>query len=459
MLAEKNSKFQEEDYSETKIGEIVRVRLFMFCIASMGGLYLSIYNHSFSFVVFALNILSIFVLNTTELYCEMFFLFPYTMIYKHSAGSTSLFTYLTLVYMVVFLFKNSFRLNKHFAKWFVISAIYMLIGVGNNITGLIKLLSMAVIVSLFTSLINRKNFSDIVMYTCLGTVTSSLIGLRKASWPALASFFTNLKSEYINGVETYRFTGLYMDPNYFSILVIICLVSLLTLTFKKEIKGWIALILSIALVYFGCLTYSRVFYLTLLVAFIFVLILRIKSTGKIVGNFFLFVIFLSVGMYFASRAGIIDNILYRFSATDITNNRTNIWGQYLSYFNSSIKTLILGDGIGTAYYNGVGPHNTYIEMIYFLGIIGSSIYIAMYGCILKMGRLVEKRRLINYSLLIILMIMSATLGMLFSNDFGFLMIIVWMFMNIEIRSYNVVDIPTNEIESDGLKKRNGLMAE
>ena len=57
------------------------------------------------------------------------------------------------------------------------------------------------------------------------------------------------------------------------------------------------------------------------------------------------------------------------------------------------------------------------------------------------------------------MIMSATLGMLFSNDFGFLMIIVWMFMNIEIRSYNVVDIPTNEIESDGLKKRNGLMAE
>ena len=67
---------------------------------------MSVYNHSFSLVVFALNILSIFFLNTTELYCEMFFLFPYTMIYKYSVGSTSLFTYLTLVFMVALLIKK-----------------------------------------------------------------------------------------------------------------------------------------------------------------------------------------------------------------------------------------------------------------------------------------------------------------------------------------------------------------
>lgn len=440
MFMERNAINIEEDRSAYRMGEKVRIRVLLFCIASMGGLYLSVYNHSVSLLVFSLNILSIFVLNTTELYCELFFLFPYTMIYKYSIASTSLFTYLTLVFMIVFLYKKNFRIHRNFVLCFAILSVYLVIGVGNNFTDLIKLLSMSVIAGLFTSLINRRNFSNIVLYVCLGTVTSSLIGLRKASWPALASFFTNLKSEYINGVETYRFTGLYMDPNYFSILVIICLISLLTFAFKKEIKSVTAIILSIALVYFGVLTYSRIFYLTLLAALFCVLILRMKSTGKIIGSVVLFLAILIAGIYFANKAGILSNIMYRFSATDITNNRTNIWSQYIDYFNSSVKTLLFGDGIGAAYYNGVGPHNTYIELVYFLGIIGSVIYISMYACILNMGKCVAKRKFVNYSLLLILMVMSASLGMLFSNDFGFLMMLVWVFMNTDIGKNSVLNI-------------------
>lgn len=433
---EKNAVSLEKNRSAYIVGELVRIRLLLVCLVSMGGLYLSVYIHSLSLVVFSFNILSIFFLNTTELYCEMFFLFPYTMIFKYSVGSTSLFTYLMLIFMLVFLIKNKFRINRNFLLCFVVLAVYMIVGVGNNFTDFIKILSMAVIASLFTSLIKRENFSDIVLYVCLGTVSSALIGLRKASWPALASFFSNLKTEYINGVETYRFTGLYMDPNYFSILVIMCLVSLLTFAFKKEIKSSLAVILTIALVYFGCLTYSRLFYLALLIALVFVLVLRMKSTGKIIGSIVMLLAVLTVGVYFADKTGILSNILYRFTASDITNNRTNIWGQYIDYFYSSTKTLFLGDGIGAAYYNGVGPHNTYIEMVYFLGIIGSLIYISMYWCILKTGRCIEKRKFVNYSLLIILMIMAATLGMLFSNDFGFLMMLVWLFMNTDMGKNN-----------------------
>ena len=128
------------------------------------------------------------------MYCEMFFLFPYTMIYKYSSGSTSLFTYLTLIFMVVFLFKNRFRINKKFLLCFVFLAVYLIIGIGNNYTDFIKLLSMAVIASLFTALIDRKNFSNIVLYVCLGTVTSALIGLRKASWPAHTTFSSVFRS-------------------------------------------------------------------------------------------------------------------------------------------------------------------------------------------------------------------------------------------------------------------------
>ena len=103
MLMEKDIVWFETGPTVYEKGEQVRMRLFLICFASMGGLYLSVYNHSFSLLVFALNILSIFFLNTTEMYCEMFFLFPYTMIYKFNVGSTSLFTYLTLVFVLVLL--------------------------------------------------------------------------------------------------------------------------------------------------------------------------------------------------------------------------------------------------------------------------------------------------------------------------------------------------------------------
>lgn len=422
------------DRSSDMRGEVIRTRLALFCFVSMAGLYLSIYSHQISLLVFIFNFLSIFFLNTTELYCELFFLFPYTMIYKYSTGSTSLFTYLTLIFMVVFLARNKFLIKKDFLFCWALLAVYMVVGVGSNITDYIKLLNMAVIVSLFTSLIKRENYHDIVLYVCFGTVTSALIGMRKSSWPALASFFSNLKTEHINGVRVYRFTGLYMDPNYFSILLITCLVSLLAFTFKKEIKSGLAIFLSIALVFFGCLTYSRLFYLSLIIALFIVLILRIKTTGKLLGSIGVLLLALAAGIFFVAKTGILSNILFRFNLNDISNNRFNIWGQYLSYFNSSVKTFLFGDGIGASYYNRMGPHNTYIEMVYFLGVIGSTIYISMYWCILRKGRRGVQRRLLNYSLLFVLMIMAATLGMLFSNDFGFLMMLVIILMNTNLSS-------------------------
>ena len=126
------------------------------------------------------------------------------------------------------------------------------------------------------------------------------------------------------------------------------------------------------------------------------------------------------------------NILYRFSANDISNNRLDIWKMYIGYITDTIRVMLFGVGIGAGNYNGSGAHNYYIETWYYLGIVGSVIYFCVIIMLLKRFNRIKKRTLMNYSLLIILMFMFATLGMLLSNDFIFLLLVAWIVLNTEI---------------------------
>lgn len=409
-------------------------RVWVSCIISFLGIYAAISSHTIALVVFIINLATIAWFNEQEIFCELMFLMPFTMIYKINAVSTSLFTYLVLVATLVFLLKRG-RIEQRIIPPFLFMAMYMLIGVGNNFADYMKLLINIMLTLLFTDMIRRENFSRVVLSLSLGVILSSFVGLRKSSWPTLAGYFSNMKEEYINGVMKYRFTGLYMDPNYFSIIIMICIFGLLCFVYLKEIDFKIGIPMTIALIVFGILTYSRLFYVCLLFVFIIIFIIRIKVTQKVGSSIFIALLTIGLGLFSADKYGIINNIMYRFYANDISNNRFIIWNNYLSYLGNSLKTLFLGDGIGAPYYYGVGPHNFYIEIIYYLGIIGGIVYLFLYASILfkKQDRII-KRGILDYAMTFVLLIMFGTLGMLFSNDFPFIVMMDWVFLNIGIQS-------------------------
>lgn len=410
---------------------LIRLRTALICIVSALGMYLGIYSHKINMLVFGLNLFSLFICSTSELYCELFFLLPFTMIYKISPSSSSLFTYLSLIITICLILRKR-NLDTSFLCLLLLIAIYLFVGATNSITDYIKLVSSFVLGYIFINEINKSNFPNIIVYLSTGVIVSSFIGLRKSSWPALASFFSSMKSEYINGVSVNRFTGLYLDPNYFSIIVIVCLMTVLIFAFKKEIKLIPASILSILLIIFGCITYSRIFFLSLILVIVFALLFKIKATGNYMSSLIILLVIVAIGLFFANKYGIIENIMYRFSKEDISNNRFTIWTSYLNYICSSIKNIFFGVGIDRGYYNGLGVHNYYIEIWYYLGIFGGILYVSMILRILLGNKKIKKRNFLNYSTLLILLIMFATLGMLFSNDLIFLVMIIWIVLNTDI---------------------------
>ena len=47
----------------------------------------------------------------------------------------------------------------------------------------------------------------------------------------------------------------------------------------------------------------------------------------------------------------------------------DLWRIYFEYLNNSPLSLIFGRGIGANYLSAGGPHNTYVESVYFVGIV------------------------------------------------------------------------------------------
>ena len=117
------------------------------------------------------------------------------------------------------------------------------------------------------------------------------------------------------------------------------------------------------------------------------------------------------------------------SGGDISTGRFDIWKQYLDYIWNSPTTLLFGDGLGSPYYLSQGPHNAYIELIFFLGIIGGAIMVSTIVCIIGTRKTVTRRGFIEYALLLLFFVMIATLGIVTVNDLMFYCMLLWISMN------------------------------
>lgn len=411
---------------------VIRPRVPIICIISAVGIYFSITNPPIALVIFALNVASLFVFNEQEIFCEMLFLLSFTMIYKYTPAAASLFTYLSLIAVFRLLLAKR-KIDTRIWISILIFVIFLLIGVGDATANFIKIVSNLLLFAFFAKVIKREMFPKLIISLSLGEVVSSFIGLQKNTWSALSLFFSSMKEEYINGEKMARFTGLYLDPNYFSIMVALSIFGILLFMYLKEISPRIGLPIFISLIVFGCLTYSRLFYLSMATIFVIIVVMRFK-TGKYFSTILLAALFIVIFFTFADQYGIIDNIMYRFNAEDISNNRFNLWIDYLKAISSSGRILFFGVGLDGGFLNNIGSHNFYIECIYFLGCVGSILYFYTIGLIIRTRvQPLFKRHIINYSITVVTMAMFMTLGMLFQFDFIYIMMINWIFLNTNIK--------------------------
>ena len=124
----------------------------------------------------------------------------------------------------------------------------------------------------------------------------------------------------------------------------------------------------------------------------------------------------------AGELGIFSNILLRLElgTGDLTTGRIRTWGRYIAYLNAHWIYWFTGTGIGAEYLNGLAPHNTYIDFLYYYGLVGTGAFLGT--CFYAIGKNENRIKLINLMPLACLMVMNIFLSSLDFFDFAFTLI-------------------------------------
>lgn len=402
-------------------------------------LVFGLFNNIFVFFAFAICLIYFFFIPIKEVLLNLFFLMPFASIFKLYPNSTSLFTILVLYYIVLFFIKE----NKISLSYIILPLIlffYILVFGKIDLLKSIKIISSIILVFTATIIFTYKDIRSVILTFSIGLILSSLLSIFKDYIPNMDLYLT--EPGLIQSVT--RFKGLFSDSNYYSINLILVLLSLSILYLENKVSHFFYWISFSILSLFGIATLSRSFILTYLIILLISYLSSLKYKNKFICYTF-FVIVISI--YFGLNSSLFDQyfnvIINRFDSNDIyylTSGRVDIWNVYLdNILNSGNKKLLFGNGVGADMLNSIGAHNLYIEIIYYFGLIGGMLYIL--NIIIVFTRKSSFRKSINnYIGIVILFAMYFFLGVIFSYDFPFQLIIIWLIFNYKFNKVAIDEV-------------------
>ena len=185
---------------------------------------------------------------------------------------------------------------------------------------------------------------------------------------------------------------------------------------------------AVAILYFGTLTYSKSFLLMLLCPVIVFMYanhrigrhdIQIISFAMIAGA--IAVVLLINPDYLTGMQQRLED------GNSLTTGRSEIWVEYLEYVYSHPDVMLFGKGVGAGFFSGHAPHNSYVDILYHLGIVGSFLLIV---CIISGGiqMRIKTKNLLNYSVLIGILIAYFFLSQLHGYEFPVHFMLVFMLM-------------------------------
>ncbi len=402
---------------------------------------LGTFRNIFSIAALGICVLMLFLADRESILLQIFFILPMANIFKMSPGSQSFFTIFILFFVVFHLVlpNKATLLTVLFSVYIIIGQLYF------DSFNLFRTIKFICNVLFLSSILNTKvaiRAKEIFMSYILGNIVASVFGLLDSDIFRIESYIgaKELNADIVGEEAVTRFAGLYVDPNYYNIGLIISLCLLVILYHRKEIKPVFACLLTVPIIYFLLLTYSKSALFMMLVPFlilVFSLIYHKKYMSVILlisGGIILIL------MAFSGLIPALDVVIARIEASEITSGtdinalttgRFNLWMSYIDFFINNTKLALFGNGMNAELINGRASHNTYIDIIYYLGILGGALLIILLMVILRQSlRAPVKRTPINYSVIICILAMYFFLSELFYFDPPFHIFLAFMVMNL-----------------------------
>ena len=327
----------------------------------------------------------IFINNPKTVICMMFTWLSFSTIFKLSVGATSIFTYLQLIVILKFLITKRKVDTRFFLYWFLLAA-YVFVGGIGSLRDSIKFAIIPLMIYMFARETDGKDINRVSYYYLLGVFTSTIVSFFRNYIPNMATFvglkYVNLTFTSSGWQRADRLGALWGDPNYYSVHLILAIAILIVWYSQERIKlPWFIVGYS-ALAVFGGLTGSKSFLIMFAILTILIVYVTFKNKKYYLGFFFFILIILAALLLLTGYFDIFSTVLKRLSTaenvSDVTTGRLDLWFEYFNIFFSRPVKALFGNGINNGF-TLTTPHNTIIDTLDLLGLVGTVIfYICLY---------------------------------------------------------------------------------
>ncbi len=384
------------------------------------------YRGVFSLAAFLITGLMLVFCDEESNLLQIFFVLPMANIFKFNSEVQSFFTIIILIYVILHLV-----LPRKATFIVALFAIYILVtqlrSGGFDLFRTIKFICNLLFLSSTLNGNVKARHGEIFLSYIVGNIVASFFATTSNSFFKIEQY---IGAKELGGLEfedgITRFAGLYSDPNYYSISIIISLCLLVVLYDREEISGFVTSILTVPLIYFSVITYSKSALIMLLLPFALFLysVFRRKKYTAICITLIASVIILC--LVISEQIPALNIVLTRIEAGEtsegidintLTTGRYNLWLKYIRAITKDIGIILFGTGINTRNLDGNATHNTYLDALYFLGLSGTVLLgLSLKAISSQYGNTKFKRSPINYSIVICIVIMYFFLSELFYFD-------------------------------------------
>ncbi|MCT1540895.1 MULTISPECIES: hypothetical protein [Lysinibacillus] len=359
----------------------------LICIISSIFVVFKIYTGSnlFLWLFFLLTSLAMLLDKQQHRIDYLLFFISWVYVIKFDISGYSLLVVLSSFYIllsILTLFLQKQGISKRLLLTYFLFAFYTvavtIVSGGNLIAVLGFVLNYSVLFCAILTLDDKAYFRRYTYIYASGLLAASIVRLISYSVPEIDHFIESMTIvntvKTMNSIST-RFTGLDLDPNYFSLQVLIamaCLLVLFNLDGKKEKKS---IVLLVILAFFGILTYSKMFIITLIVFIMMTFVVFIRNNVKTAIKFSSFIVIICGGALYFFYEKLFEIYWIRFfgsgiSTDAITTGRVSSWSLFVNEILQNTKIFVLGAGFGTSFAKVKMAHTMYLSTPYYIGLIG-----------------------------------------------------------------------------------------
>lgn len=219
------------------------------------------------------------------------------------------------------------------------------------------------------------------------------------------------------GSSIIRFYGLFEDPNYYAMLLITALALVIKLKDCKRL-GWPTFIIGgLLLIACGILTYSKTFFIMLVLLVCIYLVWQFWNKRVLRGILLTAGILVVGGILLFAEGSPFAVVLTRLTSStnldELTTGRSELFVSYFEAITSDLKSVIIGKGMAASNL-GRDPHNLFLEIAYYIGLVGMVLMVAYYSIlirsIVKQNEAVQKQNMVaKYAVLFVVTMLHVTL--------------------------------------------------